>query len=96
VLEVRSSYDEKRRRVVIEIMDDGPGIPEAVKDRIFDPFFTTKVAGQGTGLGLTVAHAIVREHGGEIDVTSRPAGATFKVELPVADAAGFSQSGRVS
>ena len=89
-LEVRSRLDEKRRRVIVEVMDDGPGIPETVKDRIFDPFFTTKATGQGTGLGLTVAHAIVREHGGEIDVTSRPSGATFKVELPVADAAAFS------
>ena len=89
-MKVRSRLDEKRRRVIVEVMDDGPGIPETVKDRIFDPFFTTKATGQGTGLGLTVAHAIVREHGGEIDVTSRPSGATFKVELPVADAAAFS------
>jgi signal transduction histidine kinase len=95
-LEVRSSFDEQRRRVIIEIMDDGPGIPETVKDRIFDPFFTTKVAGQGTGLGLTVAHAIIREHGGVIDVTSRPTGATFRVELPIADSTALSQSGRVS
>lgn len=95
-LEVRSSFDEKRRRVIIEVTDDGPGIPDAVKDRIFDPFFTTKAAGQGTGLGLTVAHAIIREHGGVIGVTSRPSGATFKVELPIADATAFSQSGRVS
>ena len=95
-LEVRSSFDEKRRRVIVEVTDDGPGIPEAVKDRIFDPFFTTKAAGQGTGLGLTVAHAIIREHGGVIDVMSRPTGATFRVELPIADATAFSQSGRVS
>jgi two-component system NtrC family sensor kinase len=93
-IEIRSSHDEQRRRVAIEVKDDGPGIPETVKDRIFDPFFTTKGAGQGTGLGLTVAHAIVREHGGEIAVTSRPNGTTFRVELPVADAAAFSQAGR--
>ena len=95
-LEVRSSFDEKRRRVIVEVTDDGPGIPEAVEDRIFDPFFTTKAAGQGTGLGLTVAHAIIREHQGVIEVISRPAGATFRVELPIADATAFSQSGRVS
>jgi signal transduction histidine kinase len=95
-LEIRSSHDEQRRRVVIEVRDDGPGIPEAVKDRIFDPFFTTKGAGQGTGLGLTVAHAIVREHGGRIVLTSCPTGATFRVELPVADAATTSPAGRAT
>jgi len=88
VLLVRTSADERRRRVLVEITDDGPGVSSLVKDRIFDPFFTTKAAGEGTGLGLTVAHAIVRDHGGEVQISSRPAaGATFTVELPVADAA---------
>jgi signal transduction histidine kinase len=83
---VRTSADERRRRVIVEVTDDGPGVSQLVKDRIFDPFFTTKAAGEGTGLGLTVAHAIVRDHGGEIQVSSRQgAGATFTVELPIAD-----------
>ena len=94
-LAVRSAYDERRRRVVVEVVDDGPGISDEVKDRIFHPFFTTKATGQGTGLGLTVAHAILREHGGAIVVTSHPPGATFRVELPVADAAAFSQGSRI-
>ena len=94
-LEVRSTYDERRRRVIVEVVDDGPGIPDGVKDRIFDPFFTPKATGQGTGLGLTVAHAIVREHSGEIIVTSHPTGATFRVELPIADAAAFSPGSRI-
>ena len=94
-IEVRSNYDERRRRVIVEVVDDGPGIPADVKDRIFDPFFTTKATGQGTGLGLTVAHAIVREHNGEIVVTSHPPGATFRVELPIADAAAVSQGSRI-
>src|SRR5262249_8696556 len=64
--------------------DDGPGIPEEVQPKIFDPFFTTKDVGKGTGLGLTVAYAIVQEHGGRIRLESRAnAGASFYVELPI-------------
>jgi signal transduction histidine kinase len=82
---VRTEHDTERGVVVLEVTDDGPGISEEVQGRIFDPFFTTKEVGKGTGLGLTVAYAIVQEHAGRISVRSSPgAGTTFIIELPVA------------
>jgi signal transduction histidine kinase/ActR/RegA family two-component response regulator len=84
VLVVRTWLDAEREVVTLEINDDGPGIAEDVQAKIFDPFFTTKEVGKGTGLGLTVAYAIVNEHGGRIRVESRHgSGASFFVELPV-------------
>ncbi len=83
-LVVRTWHDAELDAVVLDVTDDGPGVPPEAQTKIFDPFFTTKEVGKGTGLGLTVAYAIVQEHGGRIRVESPPqGGASFLVELPV-------------
>jgi signal transduction histidine kinase len=70
-------------RVLVEIGDNGPGIPPEIQPRIFDPFFTTKSVGQGTGLGLDTACRIARKHHGDIRVVSKPGDTRFIVDLPV-------------
>jgi PAS domain S-box-containing protein len=71
--------------VVLEIEDDGPGIPAETLEQIWDPFWTTKGMGAGTGLGLTVVRDIVSSHGGEISATAIESGARFVVRLPALD-----------
>jgi signal transduction histidine kinase/CheY-like chemotaxis protein len=89
-LSLRSWYDSDRDVVILEISDDGPGVPEDLQPKIFDPFFTTKEVGKGTGLGLTVAYAIVEEHGGQLRLESRQSGgASFYVELPAGTSAAY-------
>ena len=71
-------------KVLISVRDNGPGIPEKVLDKIFQPFFTTKPAGQGTGLGLSLAYDIVKAHGGDLKVeTKEGEGAEFIILLPI-------------
>jgi two-component system NtrC family sensor kinase len=73
-----------RDGVEIQVADTGSGIPPGIRDRIFDPFFTTKPQGRGTGMGLSISHGIVAEHGGRIEVDSTPGrGSTFSVYLPL-------------
>jgi two-component system NtrC family sensor kinase len=72
-----------RDEIEVEFEDEGPGVPEELLGRIFDPFFTTKPPGQGTGLGLAIAQGIVADHGGRIEVQSRPGkGSVFRVVVP--------------
>jgi signal transduction histidine kinase len=81
-LRVRTYRDEGG--VVVEIGDNGPGIPNDVQPRIFDPFFTTKGVGEGTGLGLDTVQRIVKKHGGNILLSSKPGDTRFQVWLPFA------------
>jgi signal transduction histidine kinase len=74
--------------LIVDVSDDGPGVPPELRDRIFDPFFTTKP--EGSGLGLPIVRKIVDAHDGRIDLTSTPGlGTRFRVTLPVANAASW-------
>ena len=83
-VEVRAKREGER--VVVRIVDDGPGIPAKIRERIFEPFFTTKPMGQGTGLGLDIVRRLVRHNDGTIEVDSQPGRTEFRVALPIADA----------
>jgi len=80
--------------VQLTVSDSGSGIDAAILNRIFEPFFTTKPAGQGSGLGLSVVHGIVRSHGGAIGVESQPGhGTTFNIYFPACDDSAVSTAG---
>jgi signal transduction histidine kinase len=68
--------------VVVEICDNGPGMPAEVRERVFEPFYTTKPPGSGTGLGLHISHNVIARHGGRIEIRSRPGETCFEVTLP--------------
>ncbi len=83
-LTIRTRFDANNARIIVEIIDDGPGISENYLPKIFDPFFTTKEVGKGTGLGLSLSYGMIKEHGGNIFARSNlGSGATFVIELPV-------------
>ena len=69
--------------LVIEIWDNGPGIPAAIQNRIFEPFYTSKAPGEGLGLGLDTVQRIVRRHRGSVSVQSEPGSTCFQVRLPI-------------
>jgi len=80
-IKIKTYVDDQR--VIVEITDNGPGIPEEIQSRIFEPFFTTKAPGHGTGLGLHISHDIIaNRHHGQLLVESKPGETKFKVILP--------------
>lgn len=82
-IRIRTRHDA--HDVIIEVEDDGPGIPQEQHEQIWDPFWTTKAEGEGTGLGLSVVHGIVADHGGAISFEDAPVrGARFVIRLPIA------------
>jgi signal transduction histidine kinase len=74
-----------RHRIIVRVIDNGPGIPDEIRERVFEPFFTTKPVGKGTGLGLDIVQRLVTHNDAEIDVRSAPGRTEFRVSLPLAD-----------
>jgi signal transduction histidine kinase len=81
---VEIAAERRLNRVIVSVIDDGPGVPPEIRERIFEPLFTTKPVGQGTGLGLDLARRLARRNDGDIEVESRPGRTAFRVALPVA------------
>jgi signal transduction histidine kinase len=81
---IRIDTFAERHEVVVQVTDNGSGIPPELQSRVFEPFFTTKAPGQGTGLGLETSYRIVvQDHAGAMSVSSEPGRTTFTVRLPV-------------
>lgn len=85
--EVRFDVRAEEGKVIMDVCDLGPGIPEDVAQKIFDPFFTTKEVGKGTGLGLSICNKIVEEHGGQLELVRSMIGACMRITLPLPDPA---------
>ena len=85
-LELATRNNPEAREVTISITDSGPGMDEETARRVFEPFFTTKPRGRGTGLGLAISHGIVQQHGGRVELSTRPGlGCSFRIIFPVGD-----------
>lgn len=84
LIRITARHGEGADVVEIRVSDNGPGIPESIRNRIFDPLFTTKEVGQGTGIGLAFCHRVVTAHSGQIRVEPATEGATLVVRLPIA------------
>jgi signal transduction histidine kinase len=83
-IRITAKTDQTAAQAVLQVEDNGPGIPSEYLGRVFDPFFTLKPVGEGTGLGLSIAFGIVRRHHGRIDAANLPdGGARFTIRLPL-------------
>jgi signal transduction histidine kinase len=69
---VEINASRRGNAVVVQVIDNGPGVPEEIREKIFEPFFTTKAVGQGTGLGLDIVRRLLEGNGGRIDLESKP------------------------
>ncbi|HEX4997115.1 MAG TPA: ATP-binding protein [Terriglobia bacterium] len=80
---VEINASRRGNSVVVQVIDNGPGVPEEIREKIFEPFFSTKAVGQGTGLGLDIARRLVEGNGGWIDLESKPGRTEFRVTFPI-------------
>ena len=82
---IEPSRPDRPQRLWLRVVDNGPGVPDEVRERIFDPYFTTKGEGEsvGTGLGLPVSRSVARDHGGELQLETTDRGASFRLSLPL-------------
>jgi two-component system nitrogen regulation sensor histidine kinase NtrY len=81
-IEIQVSYDEQRRKAIVAVTDDGPGVPSSYKRKVFDPYFSTKKS--GTGLGLAIVSSIISDHHGQVSVSdNNPTGTVVSFQLPV-------------
>ncbi len=85
---VEVTAHRERQRVVVRVIDNGPGIPAEIRGRLFEPFVTTKPVGKGTGLGLDIVRRLVIHNGGEIELDTAPGRTIFRVSFPVSDQGG--------
>jgi len=83
IIKIRTSRLDNR--VALSVEDDGPGVPERIRDRIFEPFFSTKEKGKGTGLGLSICQTIAHNHSGDLRLKSTARGTCVVLDLPAAD-----------
>ena len=83
VVSFRISRDDSR--VVLDVIDDGPGIPASIQSRLFEPYTTTRAIGEGMGLGLAISKKIMLDHGGDIELLDTPRGTAFRLTLPAAE-----------
>jgi CheY-like chemotaxis protein len=82
-LTLRTAIGETHDTVILEVADNGPGIPDEARRRVFEPFYTTKPQGQGTGVGLSFSQGLAEAHGGRLDLMPTPRGACFRLTLPI-------------
>lgn len=90
--EIHMTVHQDAQTAMVDVADNGPGVPEDLVQAIFDPFFTTKDVGAGTGLGLAISNKIVEEHGGSLELVPQAMGACFRVTLPRAGGKGTEQA----
>jgi len=83
-VEVTAAHE--RQRIVVRVVDNGPGIPDEIRDNLFEPFVTTKPVGKGTGLGLDIVRRLIAHNDADIEVESAPGRTEFRVTLPIATA----------